>query len=170
MESISKQKATDKYRLSEKGKETRKRYRQSQAGKQSSKKTYTSPQGKLWVKKAGDQYRQTNHGRAVILLCDARKRARQQNLPFALTVEWIEEKLKFGVCEQTGDAFNLTLFKNSHRNMFAPSLDQIIPAGGYTPENTQIVCWWWNSFKHNRTDEEAWQHFQILHNRQSLSS
>lgn len=117
-----------------------------------------SSAGKYAIRKAGRKYRETLKGRSVVIWNDAKTRARNRQIPFTITKEWVIEKLSIGRCAQTGDTFDLTLL-NDVKNMFAPSLDQIIPNAGYTPENTQVVCWWWNAFKNNRTDADAWVHF-----------
>ena len=164
--------ATDRYRNTEHGKTARKQYQQSPAGKAAKaaavKRSYATQKGKQAVREQHIKYSESLEGRAVILLNDARRRAKTKQLPFTLTKEWVIQNLQCGKCSQTGDSFNYTLIENS-RNMFAPSLDQIVPNTGYTEKNTQIVCWWWNAFKHNRTDNEAWQHFRVLHERQSSS-
>ena len=167
--------ATDRYRATDHGRAKRKAYRQSEAGKTSKQKsferTYSTEEGKIRVLETGKRYRETTNGRATVLICDARTRARKTQLPFTITKEWVIGRIQSGVCAQTGDTFDYTLLPNVNgrrqTNMFAPSLDQIVPGDGYTPENTQVVCWWWNAFKCNRTDEEAWQHFRVLHERQS---
>jgi hypothetical protein len=169
-------KAGDKYRNSEHGSAVRKQYRQSTKGKRARHRTferaYSTPDGKSAILKSHRNYRETTNGRATVLICDARTRARKTQLPFTITKAWVIDRIQSGICAQTGDAFDYTLLSNNangrrQTNMFAPSLDQIIPGGGYTSENTQVVCWWWNAFKQNRTDEEAWQHFKVLHKRQS---
>jgi hypothetical protein len=164
--------AADKYRASKHGSSIRKKYAQSSEGKaakhRSFKRAYSTPKGKSKILETHKNYRETLEGRAVCLLNDARTRARKKQLPFTLTKEWVVQHLQSEKCAQTGDSFSYTLIENS-RNMFAPSLDQIVPNTGYAEENTQIVCWWWNAFKHNRTDDEAWQHFRVLHERQSSS-
>ena len=160
--------ASNKYRASKHGSAVRNQYSQSMDGKKAVKRYKENrPQDKKQKEQDAHRlYRQTEKGRAVVIFCDARVRARKAKLPFTITKDWVVEHLQSGVCAQTGDAFDYTLLSsNGHRqpNMFAPSLDQIVPNAGYTEENTQIVCWWWNAFKYNRTDDEAWQHFTTLH-------
>jgi hypothetical protein len=42
------------------------------------------------------------------------------------------------------------------QNPYGPSLDQVVPGKGYTPENTQIVPLFWNVFKGDHfTEKEA---------------
>lgn len=33
------------------------------------------------------------------------------------------------------------------RRAYSPSIDQIIPGAGYTPENIQVVPWAWNALR-----------------------
>lgn len=83
-----------------------------------------------------------------ILLESAERRAREQNLPFTLTKEWGAKAYK-GRCELTGIEFTTRGRFTGSVSPFAPSLDQIIPGRGYTPDNTQIILWALNRFKNN---------------------
>lgn len=56
------------------------------------------------------------------------------------------------MCEATGLPFDFGLEGDpvdvdAHRSMFAPSMDQIKPRGGYTKENVQVVVWCYNAAK-----------------------
>ncbi len=83
------------------------------------------------------------------MLHDARSRAKQCNLPYQLSLEWLENKLAVGVCEVTG-----ITFKNE-RGPYAPSLDQRIPGAGYTLKNTQVVVRMYNTAKGDWTHEDV---------------
>jgi len=48
-------------------------------------------------------------------------------------------KLERGICEITGLHFDMTK-AGGRAGPFSPSLDQKIAGRGYTPENTQVVC------------------------------
>src|SRR5207253_8986398 len=48
------------------------------------------------------RWRDTLAGRASRLCTQAKSRALRFNVPFALTPNWIESKLRQGVCEATG--------------------------------------------------------------------
>lgn len=61
-----------------------------------------------------------------------------------MTLDAIEEAIAGGRCEATGIEFQLNPWPDGGPNPFAPSLDQIIPGRGYTPENTRVVCWFFN--------------------------
>lgn len=91
--------------------------------------------------------RETPSGRASKLLAAARARAKASGIPVTITREWIEEKLKAGNCEATGVPFDLSPTGYGNKNPWAPSLDQITPGAGYTPENVQVVCWIFNVAK-----------------------
>ena len=83
-------------------------------------------------------------------------RATESTIPCTITLQEIIEKLEAtnGICPATGDLFNYDLIGTA--NPYSPSLDQIVPGLGYTIENTQIVCWWYNAAKGDWfTDEEA---------------
>jgi hypothetical protein len=90
----------------------------------------------------------TAEGRSINLFNNARARARTKNIPFTITLEWVLEKVKAGVCEVS----KLPLFLEKGQGSgggrpFSPSLDQIEAGAGYTPENTQVVCWIYNAAK-----------------------
>lgn len=76
------------------------------------------------------------HGRANNLFNTARRSAKKRGLKFDLTVEWIEEKLKLGLCELT----NLT-FSFGVRNAYTPSIDRKDSSKGYTKDNCRVILW-----------------------------
>lgn len=96
--------------------------------------------------------------KASVLSSSAKKRADFLKIPFDLTGEWVLEKLLAGRCEATGIQFDLYdgdyHTEGTHR-MFAPSLDQIKPRGGYTMDNVQVVCWCYNAAKSTGTDADV---------------
>lgn len=75
--------------------------------------------------------------RARRMLENAKYRARQKGQEFSLTREWVESKIRSGVCEVSGLPFVLG---GNGREPFSPSLDRKDNEKGYTPENTQVVC------------------------------
>jgi hypothetical protein len=89
--------------------------------------------------------------RATQLWHGAIKRGRLKSLPVTISVEWVEERLRAGVCEVSGLPFVLSI----GRSAFAPSLDRRDPAQGYTPENTQVVVWCYNAAKGTFTHAEV---------------
>ena len=90
----------------------------------------------------------TANGRANRLLHTAKRRG----LECTITQEWIRDKLE-QPCPRTGWVFDLST--GSGRNLKSPSLDQIEPGKGYTPENTQVVCWGYNAAKSTGTDADV---------------
>ena len=99
--------------------------------------------------------------RATVLRSTAVNRARKLGLPCTLTKEWIEERLKGGVCEITGVKFD---FKSLGKGMrkYAPSLDRQNPKQGYTEENTRVVVWIYNLWKSTYSDNEVVEFAKIV--------
>ena len=98
----------------------------------------------------------TLEGRADLLWKSAKQRAKNKKIPFTITKEMICERLLVtDRCEITGDLFDYTPRIDVRQNPYAASLDQKIPSNGYTPENIQIVSFWYNRFKGDLLDEEA---------------
>ena len=88
-----------------------------------------------WERKAYEQERRaTLTGRAQELFNNARTRAKKRDHPFTITREWVVGALTSGHCAVTG-----LPFRWETRSPHAPSIDQIDPALGYTPENTRLV-------------------------------
>lgn len=83
--------------------------------------------------------RATVKGRAYELYASAKKRCEKSGVLFALTREWIEQRLATGVCEATGARLDLTPATATFHNPLAPSLDRIDYSVGYTPANTRVT-------------------------------
>lgn len=81
------------------------------------------------------------------LLAGARARAKRRGLSFNLTREWLQERLRLGVCEATGVGFVTKGSRNWRVHPLAPSLDRVNPKKGYTRENTMLVTWHFNTAK-----------------------
>ena len=79
----------------------------------------------------------------------AKTRARNKKVNFSITINWIFEKLKNGLCEYSGMKFNFN--KSGEPNLMSPSIDRINPEAGYTESNCKIVLYPLNLFK-NRYD------------------
>lgn len=92
--------------------------------------------------------------RARTLVNGAKQRAKVKEIPFDLTYEWVEKKLKRGLCEVSGTPFYIRPYSNREEytkvHPHSPSLDQINPSKGYTMDNVQIVCDQVNKFKGDR--------------------
>lgn len=98
--------------------------------------------------------------KAKSLYQSAKSRAKDKNLDFNLTVEWIYNKLILGCCEVTNIQFKLkeyepdTITSSVYPN--SPSLDRIDNNKGYTTNNVQVVCDQFNKFKSQYTMEETY--------------
>lgn len=78
------------------------------------------------------------------LLYAAEGRAKKRGIPFTLTPEWAEANWT-GKCETSGLDFFIST--GVRRGCFSPSIDQIEPKKGYTPENSRFVLWAINAMK-----------------------
>jgi hypothetical protein len=76
------------------------------------------------------------------LLDNARTRALRRGEQFPLTQRDMEHIIarSRSRCEVTGLPFSWKWHPNQRRRPFAPSLDRIIPALGYTRANVRLVC------------------------------
>lgn len=81
---------------------------------------------------------------------NARQRAKARGIDFTLPLEWVEERLEKGHCEVTGIPFDF-----SFQRLWSPSLDKIDPTKGYTPDNTQMTVFIYNSAKLTGTHEDV---------------
>ena len=100
--------------------------------------------------------------RAVIMVNQARSRAKRTNLPFDLTVDWVLEQLRGGRCAVTGIPFELEI---GGRSQWGSSLDQIVSGLGYTKSNTQVVCWIYNAAKGTGTHDDVLKLAKALNER-----
>jgi hypothetical protein len=96
----------------------------------------------------------TVEGRAKRLWYDAKTRAEEYGVPFDITREWIEAKLRDGKCEMTGVELEFSHPTNSRVNKNAPSLDRIDPSQGYVRENVRVTTWMFNRAKNENTDAD----------------
>ena len=99
-----------------------------------------------------DRYKYTEAYWALNLRNKALQRAKDKNLEFTLTKDFILDKVMNGVCEVTGVPLD---FSGGERKPYTPSLDRIIPELGYTSENVRLVCWMYNSAKGTFTDQDV---------------
>lgn len=76
------------------------------------------------------------------LLTSARKRAKAKGIDCTITLDHILEMARSNGerCAVTGIPFSATKSKGQHKAPFAPSLDRIDSAKGYTLANTRLVC------------------------------
>lgn len=104
---------------------------------------------KIYAKK----YRASPKGRVPGLLHDAARRR-----PVSITREWLLERLERGVCEATGLPFSFAPMEDGrHQNPFAPSLDRCDPKGDYTPGNTRLVIFAYNTAKGQMQASQAFE-------------
>lgn len=134
------------WRNTERGKEVR---------KNASAKWYKNG-GKEKVVDRHEKYSTTVHGRAILMWHYSKRNASKKDRPFTITQKFVKDHLSKLKCEVTGMPIDLASYGNK-ANPYAPSLDQKTPGDGYTPKNTQIVCWWYNRLKSNLTDKETKQ-------------
>lgn len=90
--------------------------------------------------------------RASVLFEQRKKHAKKQGLPFTITIEQYLTGIESGYCARTGLPFDMSCDKDAP---FAPSLDQIIPGNGYTPDNVQVVVMIYNLIKSNHSDADV---------------
>lgn len=91
--------------------------------------------------------------RAGALYQRARYRAEAKGLDISISPEWVEEILKQGVCQATGLPFDFSL--GHIRNLYAPSLDQVVAGAGYTKDNTKVVLFGYNAAKSTVSHDEV---------------
>jgi len=77
----------------------------------------------------------------------SRFRAKKSAVEFSLSMEWAFDTLSAQDmrCAVTGLPFYSSEVEGSWHHPYSPSLDRVIPRGGYTPENTRIVLYAVNS-------------------------
>lgn len=89
------------------------------------------------------------------MLAAVKDRANKKNLKVDIDIEWVLNAPTH--CPKTGFEFQWK-DKGSHignRSPYAPSIDKIDPHKGYTKDNCQIVCWWYNVSKQQFSDEQV---------------
>lgn len=93
--------------------------------------------------------------RIQLLYSNAKSRAKDKNIEFNLTREWITEQMKDDKCAVSGESFIYTPYKSAAYNPYAPSLDRIDSSKGYTTDNVQVVLVSINTFKMQGSDENV---------------
>lgn len=99
------------------------------------------------------------------ILGNAKGRATNSNgnrageVAFSLTRKWVEDTLEAQghTCPRTGVAYNYDEYKSWHGRSghpARPSINRLNPSQGYTPENCEIVCNYYNTMlsSWNRTE------------------
>jgi hypothetical protein len=103
------------------------------------------------------RYRKTVKGRAQVLYDSAKARAKKKGLEFTLVRDDVLSGLQTGQCAATGALFNFNA-----GSAFAPTLDRRDPARGYTPDNIEVVCAFWNFLKGDFTEDDLGQIVKLL--------
>ena len=81
---------------------------------------------------------------------DAKRRAKRDGVPFALTKGWFEENTP-----ERCPALGLLLCRGADTPLDnSPSVDRLVPELGYIPENCRIISSKANRLKNNATPEE----------------
>lgn len=80
-------------------------------------------------------------------------RAEKQGRAFDLTEEFLSSLLAPMVCAATGLALRYDWNGEGRTNPWAPSVDRIDSAGGYTMDNVRVVCWAYNMAKNDWADD-----------------
>lgn len=91
------------------------------------------------------------------LICFARSAARKADREFDLTLRWVEDQLRTGLCAVTGIPLDI-----GNGGPFAPSIDRIDNSKGYTEANCRVVIWAYNRAKYIWPDEVVMQVAQAL--------
>jgi hypothetical protein len=101
---------------------------------------------------------QTNIIERLSRICgSAKTRAARKGLPFDLTpaVLHVVVQLQGMNCAATGIPLQLNASTEYHKNPYAPSLDRKDSDKGYTLDNIQIVCTWYNMMKNEWSDKDV---------------
>ena len=114
-----------------------------EAEKRKQRERRLDPNKKLTERHSQLKYRYSTHGRATCLFNSAKKRAAKSKIPFTITASDVERALN-----EADQKFTALPFDHTGRNRaLTPSLDQINPGQGYTPDNIRIIHLCWNMFK-----------------------
>ena len=101
---------------------------------------------------------------AMKMFHGAKSRVTKKGIIFEITKDWILERLQSGCCEVSGISFNFSTDyikgRKGFSDPYAPSLDQIKPASGYTKENCRVVVWIYNAAKGAFSDKDV---FKLAH-------
>lgn len=133
--------------------QSRERYASGLRYEKTRKAYSNSEKGKKLTSQASKRHYESIRGRSCHLLNNAKKRQSKWT-SFDIDREFIEQKLKNGVCEITGIPFDFTSPGESKKNPFAPSLDRIDNKVGYIKTNVRVVLWAVNLMHGEMTDDQ----------------
>lgn len=90
------------------------------------------------------------------ILSSAESRVRNKNLEFNINSDLLNvlAMLQNYKCAVTGIQFDLSYRNEYFKNPRAPSIDRINNSKGYTADNIQLVCAWYNLMKNEWSDDE----------------
>lgn len=91
------------------------------------------------VRKFHARYESDMEFRARELLRAIGKRTRRFGIPFDLDITWLAERLRSGRCELSGVRFDFSC-ETRRPKALTPSIDRIIPGGGYTKDNCRVIA------------------------------
>jgi hypothetical protein len=149
----------------------------SQQSKELSKKYYNKNRQSIrerargsYANGAGQQWYQNNKerilsarkgldGTILSMFRSARSRAKKENIPFDLTVEYLH-KIATENCPVTNKPMDWNGEENNSLNR--PSLDKIIPELGYVQGNVAIISYRMNTKKNNLLETELVQLLQYV--------
>lgn len=92
------------------------------------------------IKAKSQKFENTARGRASSLIHSCKSRALKKGLSVEIDINWVEERLKAGVCEITGVPF-VFIRGAKKKDPFSPSIDRIDNSLGYTKKNSRVVLW-----------------------------
>ena len=96
------------------------------------------------------------------ILTTAKKRAKDRDLPFSITEEYLES-IWTGVCPVFQVRLNLRSYGGNAQSPAKPSLDRLVPAKGYVPGNVIWISLRANQMKNDGTSEELFRVAEWLH-------
>ena len=107
------------------------------------------------------EYRKTKHGHLGICFSGSKSRAKQKNIPFNLTVEYLHS-IAVEYCPIFKTPFDWGL-DSKGRGGERPSLDRIIPELGYVKGNVAFISMRANLIKQDVTDKELYAVANWIH-------
>jgi hypothetical protein len=84
-------------------------------------------------------YRATPAGRARQMFQGVAARSKARGETTDITIGWLQERLEAGICEETGLPFDLQ--QSGLKQPYAPSIDRIDNARGYSQDNCRVILW-----------------------------
>ena len=109
------------------------------------------------------EYQKTKRGHLSSYLSDSKQRAKEKNLPFNLTLEYLES-ITVESCPIFKTSFDWGRDNKGQGNE-RPSLDRIIPELGYIKGNVAFISMWANSIKQDATEKELYAVADWIHER-----